>query len=238
MIGQQSTVDDILTGRENLALWGRLYHLSAASARRRADELLEQFGLTAAAGKQVKHYSGGMRRRLDLASSFITAPEVMFLDEPTAGLDPRNRIEMWSAVRALVTNGTTVLLTTQLLDEADQLADQIVMIDGGTAIATGSPDELKSRTGGDWIDVVVRNLAQLPAAAGVMARAAGGRLQTTADDNRISASVTNRAHALTDVTRALLEAGIDAEEVTLRRATLDEVFLLLTGPDTEGAAAS
>jgi ABC-2 type transport system ATP-binding protein len=223
---------------ENLTLWGRLYHLSAASARKRADELLEQFGLTAAAGKQVKHYSGGMRRRLDLASSFITAPEVMFLDEPTAGLDPRNRIEMWSAVRALVTNGTTVLLTTQLLDEADQLADQIVMIDGGKAIATGSPDELKSRTGGDWIDVVVRNLAQLPAAAGVMARAAGGRLQTTADDNRISASVTNRAHALTDVTRALHDAGIDAEEVTLRRATLDEVFLLLTGRDTEGAEAS
>ena len=238
MIGQQSTVDDILTGRENLALWGRLYHLSAANARRRADELLEQFGLTAAASKQVKHYSGGMRRRLDLASSFITAPSVMFLDEPTAGLDPRNRIEMWSAVRALALGGTTVLLTTQLLDEADQLADQIVLMDGGREIASGTPDELKARTGGDWIDVTVRSLAEIPAAAGVMARTAGGKLQTTPAENRVSASVANRQHALTDVTRALHAAGIDAEDVTLRRATLDEVFLLLTGHDTEGAEAS
>ncbi|PRY30316.1 ATP-binding cassette domain-containing protein [Umezawaea tangerina] len=237
MIGQQSTVDDILTGRENLALWGRLYHLSAANAKRRADELLEQFGLNAAASKQVKYYSGGMRRRLDLASSFITAPRVMFLDEPTAGLDPRNRIEMWSAVRALAQAGTTVLLTTQLLDEADQLADQIVLMDGGREIASGTPDELKARTGGDWIDVTVRNIAQLPAAAGVMARAAGGKLQTAAGEHRISAAVADRAHALTDVTRALHDAGIDAEDVTLRRATLDEVFLLLTGKDAEEVEA-
>ena len=165
LAGQQAAVDEILTGRQNLETFGRLYHLGVREARRRADDLLERFGLADAAGKQAKNYSGGMRRRLDLAASFILSPPVLFLDEPTTGLDPRGRNEVWEAVRSLVTGGTTVLLTTQYLDEADQLADRICVIDAGRAIAEGTPEDLKSRVGGDRIDVVVRSAGELPVAA-------------------------------------------------------------------------
>ncbi|TWP49159.1 ATP-binding cassette domain-containing protein [Lentzea tibetensis] len=223
--GQQSTVDDVLTGRENLVMWGRLYHLSRKVAEQRADELLAQFGLTDAADKRAKAYSGGMRRRLDLASSFIMAPQVMFLDEPTTGLDPRNRGEVWREVKRLVAAGTTVLLTTQYLDEADQLADQIVVLDTGKVVADGPPDQLKSKLGGDRIEVVVRDADDLPTTARLLGPAA----EVDPDNYRVSVAVDDRVAALTRVTRALADAGVEAEDIALRRPTLDEVFLALTG---------
>jgi ABC-2 type transport system ATP-binding protein len=228
---QTTAVDEILTGRENLVMWGRLFHLSPTAARRRADELLDLFGLAEAATKQAKHYSGGMLRRLDLAASFILTPRVLFLDEPTTGLDPRNRNEVWAALRTLVAAGTTVLLTTQYLDEADQLAHQISVIDQGRVIANGSPDQLKSTLGGDQIDVVVRDSAELPTAAAIVERVAGGTgtPEVDVDTRRVRAGVADRVTALTDVVRALAEAGIAAEDIALRRPTLDEVFLHLTG---------
>jgi ABC-2 type transport system ATP-binding protein len=238
LTGQSPAVDEILTGRENLVMWARLYHLGRA-ARSRADELLDQFGLADAAGKQVKHYSGGMRRRLDLAASFVMAPQVLFLDEPTTGLDPRNRNEGWEAIRGLVARGTTVLLTTQYLDEADQLADQVVVIDNGRAIADGTPEQLKSRIGGDRIDLVLHRADDLPAAAAIVARVSEARPETDPATRRVSASVRDRVTALTQVVRALGDAGIAAEDIGLRRPTLDEVFLRLTGqrPDPEEVAA-
>jgi ABC-2 type transport system ATP-binding protein len=238
LTGQSPAVDEILTGRENLIMWGRLYHLGTKAAARRADELLEQFGLTEAAGKRAKHYSGGMRRRLDLAASFILAPRVLFLDEPTTGLDPRNRNEGWDAIRALVAQGTTVLLTTQYLDEADQLADQIVVIDNGRGIARGTPSELKSQIGGDRVDVVVRDAADLPAAAAIIARVCGAEAEVDAATRRAGAPVQDRVAGLVDVVRALDEAGVAVEDIGLRRPTLDEVFLNLTGrpAETEEAA--
>jgi ABC-2 type transport system ATP-binding protein len=232
LTGQQPAVDEILTGRENLIMWGRLYHLGRG-ARLRADELLERFGLTEAAGKQVKHYSGGMRRRLDLAASFIMAPPVLFLDEPTTGLDPRNRNEGWEAIRTLVAGGTTVLLTTQYLDEADQLADQIVVIDSGRVVADGTPEQLKSTLGGDRIDLVLRDADELAAAAAIVARVAGHEPDTDPGTRRISAPVRDRVTALTEVVRALDAAGVAAEDIGLRRPTLDEVFLRLTGHRVE-----
>jgi ABC-2 type transport system ATP-binding protein len=229
LAGQQAAVDEILTGRQNLVMFGRLYHLGAREAGRRADELLEQFGLAEAAGKQAKHYSGGMRRRLDLAASFILSPRVLFLDEPTTGLDPRGRNEVWESVRSLVAGGTTVLLTTQYLDEADQLADRIVVIDHGKAIAEGTPDRLKSRIGGDRIDVVVANDDELPVAADIVRRVCDAEPEIEGDARRISAPVGNRVAALTEVVRALDAAGLGAEDIGLRRPTLDDVFLRLTG---------
>ncbi|MCP2244942.1 daunorubicin resistance protein DrrA family ABC transporter ATP-binding protein [Lentzea aerocolonigenes] len=223
--GQQSTVDAVLTGRENLVMWGRLYHLSRRQAEARADELLEQFGLTGAADKRAKHYSGGMRRRLDLASSFITRPSVLFLDEPTTGLDPRNRGEVWREVKRVVAEGTTVLLTTQYLDEADQLADQIVVLDTGRVAAQGTPDQLKSKLGGDRIEVVVRTAEELP----LVRDALGPDAEVDADGFRVSAAVADRVAALTRVTSALASKGVEAEDIALRRPTLDEVFLAITG---------
>ncbi|MFS8099579.1 ATP-binding cassette domain-containing protein [Lentzea alba] len=227
--GQQSTVDDVLTGRENLVMWGRLYHFSRRQAEARADELLEQFGLTDAADKRAKHYSGGMRRRLDLASSFITRPSVLFLDEPTTGLDPRNRGEVWREVKRVVAEGTTVLLTTQYLDEADQLADQIVVLDTGRVAAQGTPDQLKSKLGGDRIEVVVRNADELPLVADVL----GPDAEVDQDSYRVSAAVADRVAALTRVTSALAAHGVEAEDIALRRPTLDEVFLAITGHKAE-----
>ncbi|MDX3661093.1 ATP-binding cassette domain-containing protein [Streptomyces sp. ID05-26A] len=223
--GQQSTVDDVLTGRENLVMWGRLYHLSQRQAAHRADELLEQFGLADAADKRAKHYSGGMRRRLDLASSFITRPSVLFLDEPTTGLDPRNRGEVWREVKRVVAEGTTVLLTTQYLDEADQLADQIVVMDTGRVAAHGTPDQLKSKLGGDRIEVVVRDADELPLVAAVL----GPDAEVDPDSFRVSAAVADRVAALTRVTSALAAKGVEAEDIALRRPTLDDVFLAITG---------
>jgi ABC-2 type transport system ATP-binding protein len=229
LLGQHAAVDEILSGRQNLVLFGRLHHLGAADAGRRADELLERFGLADTGAKPVKQYSGGMRRRLDLAASLILSPPVLFLDEPTTGLDPRGRNEVWEAVRALVAAGTTVLLTTQYLDEADQLADRISVIDRGRVIAGGSPDQLKSRLGGDRIDVVASRADQLAAAAATVARAAQAETEADPDTRRVGAPVRDRVAALTEAARALRAAGIAVEDIALRRPTLDEVFLHLTG---------
>ncbi|WP_030680013.1 daunorubicin resistance protein DrrA family ABC transporter ATP-binding protein [Streptomyces cellulosae] len=228
LLGQHAALDEELSGRQNLDLFGRLHHLGARRARVRADELLERFGLTDTGRKPVRAYSGGMRRRLDLAASLITEPEVLFLDEPTTGLDPRGRAEVWAAVRSLVGGGTTVLLTTQYLEEADQLADRISVVDAGRVVADGTADELKAMTGGDRIDVVLRDGGQLGAALALLP-VSGDEVSVDTDRRLLSAPVTNRMAALSGVVRALEEAGIDAEDVLLRRPTLDEVFLHLTG---------
>ncbi|MBV2357360.1 ATP-binding cassette domain-containing protein [Streptomyces sp. J2-1] len=232
LLGQHAALDEELGGRQNLEMFGRLYHLGARRARARADELLARFGLTDNGDKQVKRYSGGMRRRLDLAASLITEPEVLFLDEPTTGLDPRSRAEVWASVRSLVGGGTTVLLTTQYLEEADQLADQISVVDRGRVIADGTADELKARTGGDRIDVVLRDADRLAAAVALMPFAADD-VTVDADRRSFSAPVTDRMSALTQVVRALESADIEAEDIAVRRPTLDEVFLRLTGRSEE-----
>ncbi|MGW2340689.1 ATP-binding cassette domain-containing protein [Streptomyces sp. NPDC001661] len=224
LLGQHAALDEELGGRQNLEMFGRLHHLGARRAGVRADELLARFGLADTGRKAVKAYSGGMRRRLDLAASLITEPEVLFLDEPTTGLDPRGRAEVWDAVRSLVGGGTTVLLTTQYLEEADQLADRISVVDRGRVVADGSPDELKAKLGGDRIDVVVRDAAQLPRVASMLPAGA----TVDADRRLVSAPVADRMAALTDVVRALQDTGVEAEDVALRRPTLDEVFLHLT----------
>ncbi|MFZ3595391.1 ATP-binding cassette domain-containing protein [Streptomyces sp. BH104] len=224
LLGQHAALDEELSGRQNLEMFGRLHHLGARRAGLRADELLARFGLADTGRKAVKAYSGGMRRRLDLAASLLTEPEVLFLDEPTTGLDPRGRAEVWDAVRSLVGGGTTVLLTTQYLEEADQLADRVSVVDRGRVVADGTPDELKAKLGGDRIDVVVRDAAQLPLVAGLLPHGA----TVDADRRLVSAPVADRMAALTDVVRALQETGVEAEDVALRRPTLDEVFLHLT----------
>ncbi|QPP07238.1 ATP-binding cassette domain-containing protein [Streptomyces bathyalis] len=243
LLGQHAALDEELGGRENLEMFGRLHHLGARTARTRAGELLERFGLADTGRKAVRQYSGGMRRRLDLAVALLGtvdggAPDVLFLDEPTTGLDPRGRTEVWDAVRSLAGGGATVLLTTQYLEEADQLADSVAVIDGGRVVAEGTTGELKSRLGGDRIDVVVREAADLDAAASALAealsRTGGGTSQDAvveSDPYRrlVSAPVSDRMAALTETVRALGEAGIEAEDVALRRPTLDEVFLHLTG---------
>jgi ABC-2 type transport system ATP-binding protein len=237
LLGQHTAVDEVLSGRQNLVLFARLHHLGAGAAGRRADELLERFGLAGTGAKPVKQYSSGMRRRLDLAASLILAPPVLFLDEPTTGLDPRGRNEVWEAVRALVAAGTTVLLTTQYLDEADQLADRISVIDHGRVIAEGTPDQLKSKLGGDRIDVVASRPDQLAATAAAVGRLAGTEPEVDPDTRRVSAPVADRVAALTAAARALDAAGIAVEDIALRRPTLDEVFLHLTGHHTQPAEA-
>ena len=226
LAGQYAAVDEKLTGRGNLRMFGRLYHLSRREAHRRADELLERFGLMDAADRQVAGYSGGMRRRLDLITCLILRPEVLFLDEPTTGLDPRSRSEIWDSVRELVADGTTVLLTTQYLDEADQLADDIAVIDHGQVIATGTPDGLKA-TIGDRLDVTLEDPAALRPAATVLSALAGTDPTTTGDD-RLSVSLPGGGFRLADIVRELDRAGVAAADVSLRRPTLDEVFLRLT----------
>ncbi|MBQ0848215.1 ATP-binding cassette domain-containing protein [Streptomyces sp. BH-SS-21] len=237
LLGQHAALDEELGGHQNLEMFGRLYHLGARHARVRADELLERFGLADTGRKAVKRYSGGMRRRLDLAASLITEPEVLFLDEPTTGLDPRGRTEVWEAVRSLVGGGTTVLLTTQYLEEADQLADGISLLDRGRIAAGGTANELKALAGGDRIDVVLRDGGQLGAAVALLPLARA-EISVDVDRRLLSAPVVDRMKALAGVVRALEEAGIEAEDVALRRPTLDEVFLRLTadgdlgpGPD-------
>ncbi|MFG2599255.1 ATP-binding cassette domain-containing protein [Streptomyces sp. NPDC048462] len=235
LLGQHAAVDEQLGGRQNLEMFGRLYHLGARRAGVRADELLERFGLADTGRKAVAEYSGGMRRRLDLAASLITDPEVLFLDEPTTGLDPRGRAEVWAAVRSLAGGGTTVLLTTQYLQEADQLADRISLVDGGRVAAEGTADELKAMVGGDRIDVVVRDAAELDRAAGLLP---GGAV-VDRDRRLAGAPAADRMAALARTVRALEEAGIEAEDIAVRRPTLDEVFLSLTGrgADDVGVAA-
>jgi ABC-2 type transport system ATP-binding protein len=236
LAGQYAAVDEILTGRQNLEMFGRLFHLGAKQARRRAIDLLEQFDLADAADKGVKQYSGGMRRRLDLAASLILAPQVLFLDEPTAGLDPRSRNEVWDMVRGLVAQGTTVLLTTQYLEEADRLADRVAVIDSGRTIADDTPANLKDTIGGDSIEVVVVDEADLPAVAKVVAGACLGEPEIDDDDRRVSGRVSDRVSALTHVARQLQDDGIAVEDIGLRRPTLDEVFLRLTGRRAEPAS--
>ena len=229
LVGQNAALDEILSGRQNLEMFGRLYHLSHRDARRRADELLERFELAETGGKPVKHYSGGMRRRLDLATSLILAPAVLFVDEPTTGLDPRGRNEVWATIRELVRDGTTVLLTTQYLDEADQLADRICVMDTGRVIAEGTPDELKSRVGGDRIEVVLADAGSLPRAAAIVGRVARSEAQVDEDRRSISARVEDRMAAMAATYDALGVEGIALEDMAIRRPTLDEVFLQLTG---------
>jgi ABC-2 type transport system ATP-binding protein len=225
--GQEPAVDEILTARQNLVLFGRLNGLRTRAAARRADELLEQFDLAATGTKAVKRFSGGMRRRLDLATTLILAPAVLFLDEPTTGLDPRNRNEVWAAIRALVAGGTTVLLTTQYLEEADRLADQIVVLESGRAIATGTPDSLKRRVGGDQLEIEVGASGDLAAAAAVLGRLATVAADVDPEARLVSAPIP--ATAVTAALQALAEAGVPVVDLTIRRPTLDDVFLRLTG---------
>ncbi|XRQ15082.1 ATP-binding cassette domain-containing protein [Actinomadura welshii] len=232
LAGQYAAVDERLTGRGNLRMFGRLYHLSRRAAHRRAGELLERFGLLEAADRPVAGYSGGMRRRLDLAASLILRPEVLFLDEPTTGLDPRSRGQIWDAVRGLVSEGTTVLLTTQYLEEADRLADRIAVVDHGRVVATGAPGELKAAIG-HRLDVVLDDPGALGTAAAVLGALAGADPAVT-DDGGLSVALPGAALRPADVVRELDRAGVAAAEVTLRRPTLDEVFLRLTGGGEPG----
>ncbi|MCU0264905.1 MAG: ATP-binding cassette domain-containing protein [Actinomycetia bacterium] len=227
--GQYAAVDENLTGRENLYLFGRLYQLPKPVARERADDLLEQFALSAAADRVAKTYSGGMRRRLDLASALIGRPRLLFLDEPTTGLDPRSRLGMWDVIRSLVREGTTLLLTTQYLEEADELADRIAVVDAGRIIAEGTSDELKAQVGGERIEVVVHARTDIGRARELLAR--GGAGDTEVDDHtrKITVPARGGAAALVQVIRDLDEAGIALDDVALRRPTLDDVFLTLTG---------
>lgn len=241
LAGQHAAVDEKLTGRDNLRMFGRLYHLSGRTARSRADELLERFGLTAAADRCVDTYSGGMRRRLDLITSLIVAPKVLFLDEPTTGLDPRSRGEIWDAVRSLVADGTTVLLTTQYLEEADNLADDIAVIDHGRVIANGTPDQLKSRIG-DRIDVLLAEPADRTSALRILTRLTGAEPQEEpageagTAEIRISVPVSGTDVGLADVVRELDQEGVRVADVALRRPTLDEVFLRLTQSPADSPA--
>ncbi|WP_018686706.1 daunorubicin resistance protein DrrA family ABC transporter ATP-binding protein [Actinokineospora enzanensis] len=228
LVGQYAAVDEVLSGRQNLEMFARLYHLPARQARERAGRMLERFSLANTGGKPVKTYSGGMRRRLDLAASMILAPAVLFLDEPTTGLDPRGRNEVWAAVRELADLGTTVLLTTQYLDEADQLASRISVVDHGRVIAEGTPDQLKSRLGGDRVDITVHDAADLGRAAALASRIAGAPAEIDTDNRRAGVRVAERVTVLADLLRELTAEGIAVEDIGLRRPTLDEVFLQLT----------
>jgi len=231
LAGQYAAVDENLTGHENLRMVGRLTHLDRATARLRADELLERFDLVDAAHRPVSTYSGGMRRRLDLAAALIGQPQVLFLDEPTTGLDPRSRLAMWDVIRSQVREGNTLLLTTQYLEEADELADEIVVVDHGKIIARGTSDELKAQVGGERIEVVVHDRNQLSEAAGVIA--ANGSASLDEHTKRLTIAADGGAQQLVDVVRSLGDAGVALDDVALRRPTLDDVFLALTGHAAE-----
>jgi ABC-2 type transport system ATP-binding protein len=232
--GQSAAIQEELTGRENLEIVGRLYHLSKATARARAVELLNQFDLADAADRTAKTYSGGMQRRLDLAASLVGWPKVLFLDEPTTGLDPRSRLGMWEIIRSLVAGGTTLLLTTQYLDEADELADEIVVIDHGQVIAAGTAEELKGRIGGDVIEFTVLDRDRLGDAAASIASLGEGEPHVDKETSVINVGVGGRgSDALIDVVRILDAAGIRTHGLGLRRPSLDDVFLALTGHAAE-----
>jgi ABC-2 type transport system ATP-binding protein len=231
--GQYSAVDDHLTGHENLEMIGRLYQLGKAKARQRAGELLERFELTDAANRPVKTYSGGMRRRLDLAGALVTSPPVIFLDEPTTGLDPRGRIGMWEVINERVRSGTTLLLTTQYLEEADRLADEVLVIDHGRAIAQGTPEELKRKVGGEHIELTLADDADLEAARAALAAVAKETPSVDAELRVVSAAVGSGASALMELVRRLDAAGVEPVDIELHRATLDDVFLTLTGQAPE-----
>jgi ABC-2 type transport system ATP-binding protein len=239
--GQYAAVDENLTARENLWMFGRLYQLQSAEAHKRADELLEQFDLVDAADRVVKTYSGGMRRRLDLGSALIGRPRLLFLDEPTTGLDPRSRLGMWDVIRGLVREGTTLLLTTQYLEEADELADTIAVVNHGKIIARGTSDELKDQVGGERIEVVVHDRAD-EARAGALIRPFGvGDPLLDEHTRKLTLPSTGGASALVQVVGALTDAGIVIDDIGVRRPTLDDVFLSLTGhvaAETDDATAA
>jgi ABC-2 type transport system ATP-binding protein len=229
LAGQYAAVDENLTGYENLEMFGRLYHLSGGVARRRANELLERFDLVDAARRTVKTYSGGMRRRLDLAGSLIISPQVLFLDEPTTGLDPRGRLAMWEVISTLAASGTTVLLTTQYLEEADHLADQIAVVDLGRVIARGTADELKAQIGGERLELTVARGGDLNGAAQALRPYSAGEIQVNADARQLVVPVRQGTQLLADVVRDLDAVHIPLDTLALRRPTLDDVFLTLTG---------
>ena len=233
LTGQYAAVDEYLTGRENLRMFGDLYHLPSKYVKERSDELLVRFDLADAADRSLRTYSGGMRRRLDLAASLIAKPRVLFLDEPTTGLDPRSRIGLWEVITDLVADGTTVLLTTQYLEEADQLAEEIVVIDHGRVIAQGTSDTLKDQVGGDRLEVVVENPAQVDEAAQALRSVATGEVTVNREDHRVVAPVVGGSLTLVDAVRSLDAAHVAIADVALRRPTLDDVFLSLTGHSAE-----
>jgi ABC-2 type transport system ATP-binding protein len=241
LAGQSTAIQEELTGRENLEIMGRLYHLDPTTRERRAAELLERFDLVEAADRPTKGYSGGMQRRLDLALSLVSAPQVLFLDEPTTGLDPRSRLGMWDVIRELVSAGTTLLLTTQYLEEADELADEIVVIDHGQVIAAGTAQDLKNRIGGDILEfsVVERNrLGEAAEAVGALSDADADAV-VDAETSRLSLRVGDGgSHALVETVRRLDALGIHTEGLGVRRPSLDDVFLALTGHGTEEQGAA
>ena len=234
LAGQSAAIQEELTGRENLEIIGRLYHLSWPRARSRATELLEHFGLTEAADRPAKNFSGGMQRRLDLAASLVGDPRVLFLDEPTTGLDPRSRLAMWDTIRSLAARGTTLLLTTQYLDEADELADEIVVIDHGQVIAAGTSEELKGRVGGDVVEFTVPDRSRVGDAVAAITPVGEGEPHVDKETGVVSEGVGSRgSDALIDAVRRLDSAGIEVRGLALRRPSLDDVFLVLTGHAAE-----
>ena len=232
LAGQYAAIDENLTGLENLVMVGRLYGMKRAAATTRARELLDRFGLSEAAGRPAKTYSGGMRRRLDLGAALVAKPPVLFLDEPTTGLDPRSRLDLWGAIEELVAEGRTVLLTTQYLDEADRLADTIAVIDRGRVIATGTPDELKDRVGGERLEV--RLTARADTRAAVRALTPLSDEAPHCEGETVTVGVRRRAGMIVEAVRRLDDAGVGVDDITLRRPTLDDVFLSLTGHVAEG----
>jgi ABC-2 type transport system ATP-binding protein len=227
--GQFAAVDEYLTGRENLQMVGQLYQMKSKAAKQRATELLEQFNLTEAADRPTKTYSGGMRRRLDLAAALVVRPPVMFMDEPTTGLDPRNRQQLWEVIKQLVSGGTTLLLTTQYLEEADHLAHEICVVDHGRVIARGTSDQLKARTGGERVEVVVHQREDIPTAVEVLSGFGKGEATVEEHTRKLTVPVSGGAKLLAEVIRELDTRGIEIDDIGLRRPTLDDVFLSLTG---------
>ncbi|KQX71163.1 ATP-binding cassette domain-containing protein [Streptomyces sp. Root1310] len=234
--GQFAAVDEYLTGRENLQMVGMLYQMKAGAAKARAAELLDQFGLAEAADRTAKTYSGGMRRRLDLAAALVVSPPVMFMDEPTTGLDPRNRQMLWEVIKRLVSGGTTLLLTTQYLEEADHLAHDIAVVDHGRVIARGTSDQLKARTGGERVEVVVHDREHIATAAEVLGGFGKGETTVEQHTRKLTVPVAGGAKLLAEVIRELDGRGIEIDDIGLRRPTLDDVFLSLTGHVAEEKA--
>jgi ABC-2 type transport system ATP-binding protein len=226
LTGQYAAVDELLTGRENLEMMGRLYHLSKADSRTRAEEMLAEFELTDAANRAVKTYSGGMKRRLDVAASLIAAPPILFLDEPTTGLDPRSRLKVWDIVQQLVDAGATIFLTTQYLDEADKLADRIAVLDHGRIIAEGTADELKEKVGKDRLEVTVTKESDFDAA---LRAVEGAAAQSDPEERRVSVAMEGGVHEVKELLDRLERAGVKIEGLALHKPTLDDVFLHLTG---------
>ncbi|MFJ7773574.1 ATP-binding cassette domain-containing protein [Streptomyces yangpuensis] len=233
--GQFAAVDEYLTGRENLQMVGQLYQMRARAAKARAAELLDRFNLADAADRPAKTYSGGMRRRLDLAAALVVSPPVMFMDEPTTGLDPRNRQQLWGIIQELVAGGTTLLLTTQYLEEADHLADDICVVDHGKVIARGTSDRLKARTGGERVEVVVHDRAHIAGAREVLAGFGKGEPTVEEHTRKLTVPVSGGARLLAEVIRELDGRGIEIDDIGLRRPTLDDVFISLTGHAAERA---